>query len=86
MTCFTDPVQWNDQQVLLWLNWAIGEFSLEGVQVSNFNMTGRQLVEYGRESFLQRAPPFMGDILWEHLEILLKGISFMYSYTDFSLE
>ncbi len=27
----------------------------------------------GKENFLARTPPFMGDILWEHLEILQKG-------------
>lgn len=27
----------------------------------------------GKESFLARAPAFMGDILWEHLELLQKG-------------
>lgn len=36
----------------------------------------------GKENFLARTPPFMGDILWEHLEILQKGnalYSFYYS-------
>ncbi|XP_045453170.1 ETS-like protein pointed [Melitaea cinxia] len=28
----------------------------------------------GREEFLARAPAFMGDILWEHLEILQKDV------------
>ena len=27
-----------------------------------------------KESFLSRAPPFMGDILWAHLEILQKEV------------
>lgn len=37
------------------------------------NMTGKQICAMGKESFLARAPAFMGDILWEHLEILQKG-------------
>lgn len=38
-------------------------------------MHGRDLVGLGREGFLEIAPPFTGDILWEHLEILQKGES-----------
>lgn len=36
-------------------------------------MHGRDTVGLGREGFLAIAPPFTGDILWEHLEILQKG-------------
>lgn len=32
------------------------------------------MVALGREGFLAIAPPFTGDILWEHLEILQKGM------------
>ena len=37
-------------------------------------MPGKKMIEMGREAFLSRSPPFMGDILWEHLEILQQGI------------
>lgn len=37
-------------------------------------MHGRDIVGLGREGFLAIAPMFTGDILWEHLEILLKGM------------
>lgn len=37
-------------------------------------MRGRDMVALGREGFLAIAPPFTGDILWEHLEILQKGL------------
>lgn len=36
-------------------------------------MRGRDMVALGKEKFLAIAPPFTGDILWEHLEILQKG-------------
>lgn len=36
-------------------------------------MHGSDIVGLGREGFLAIAPPFTGDILWEHLEILQKG-------------
>lgn len=36
-------------------------------------MKGKDICAMGKENFLARAPPFTGDILWEHLEILQKG-------------
>lgn len=60
--------------VVQWLNWAIKEFSLEGVIIGRFAIPGKELLGMGREAFLTLAPPFMGDILWEHLEILQKGL------------
>ncbi|EFN88109.1 ETS-like protein pointed, isoform P2 [Harpegnathos saltator] len=70
-----DPRQWSEAAVAHWLHWAIGEFSLEGVAVQPWqHMTGKQICAMGKESFLARAPAFMGDILWEHLEILQKDV------------
>ena len=56
-----------------WLYWATQEFSLEGVTLDTFQMKGKDIVALGRETFVARSPPFMGEILWEHLEILQKG-------------
>lgn len=39
-------------------------------------MRGRDMIALGREGFLAKAPPYTGDILWEHLEILQKGTNF----------
>ncbi|KAK2170118.1 hypothetical protein LSH36_4g08022 [Paralvinella palmiformis] len=69
-----DPMKWSQSQVIQWMEWAIKEFSLEGVMVGKFAMPGCDLLSLGREAFLDRAPPFMGDILWEHLEILQKEV------------
>ncbi|KAK7870963.1 hypothetical protein R5R35_012175 [Gryllus longicercus] len=68
-----DPRQWTETHVAHWLCWAIREFSLEGVAMQHFRMQGKDICAMGKEAFLARAPPFMGDILWEHLEILQKG-------------
>lgn len=57
--------------MVLWLDWAKGEFSLDLKDFSR--MRGRDMIALGREEFLRIAPPFTGDILWEHLEILQKG-------------
>lgn len=68
-----DPREWTEDHVIYWLQWATKEFSLESMNIQPFlKMTGRAMVALGRERFLAIAPPFTGDILWEHLEILQK--------------
>lgn len=51
---------------------------MEGVNPQNFIMRGKEMCSLGKESFLERTPPFMGDILWEHLDILQKGNLIMF--------
>ena len=70
---FADPRAWTKTHVLQWLNWAIHEFSLENVVRSQFCLSGARLLQLSRDEFLRRAPPFVGDILYEHLAILQKG-------------
>ena len=69
----SDPCRWAECQVVAWVLWAIKEFSLEGVAVNNFRITGHDLCALPKIDFLSRAPPFMGDILWEHIDMLRKG-------------
>lgn len=69
-----DPRQWTENHVAHWLCWAIREFSLEGVPMHQFFMRGKDICAMGKDAFLARAPPFMGDILWEHLEQLQKEV------------
>ena len=37
-------------------------------------ITGKEMCSLPKEEFLARAPAFMGDILWAHLEILQKDV------------
>ncbi|XP_054258312.1 ETS-like protein pointed isoform X2 [Macrosteles quadrilineatus] len=67
-----DPRQWTENHVAHWLDWAIREFSLEGVHLQQFYMRGKDILAMGKDAFLAKAPAFTGDILWEHLEILQK--------------
>lgn len=69
-----DPRLWKEMDVAHWLNWATREFSLEGSSLPNFNMSGKEMCALSKESFLARSPPFMGDILLEHLDILQKDV------------
>ncbi|XP_029428323.1 protein C-ets-1 isoform X3 [Rhinatrema bivittatum] len=67
-----DPRQWTDTHVRDWVMWAVNEFSLKGVDFQKFCMNGAALCALGKDCFLELAPDFVGDILWEHLEILQK--------------
>ncbi|XP_075822535.1 protein C-ets-1 isoform X3 [Microtus pennsylvanicus] len=67
-----DPRQWTETHVRDWVMWAVNEFSLKGVDFQKFCMNGAALCALGKECFLELAPDFVGDILWEHLEILQK--------------
>jgi len=69
-----DPCRWSCEHVRLWLQWAVQNFSFEGVDASQFDgCSGADLLDQGRDRLLQRAPLYVGDILWEHLDILQKG-------------
>ncbi|KAJ3589867.1 hypothetical protein NHX12_010708 [Muraenolepis orangiensis] len=67
-----NPRRWTRQQVLQWLQWAAGEFSLAHLNYSRFEMNGRELCTLGKDNFLQLAPDFVGDILWEHLDQMMR--------------
>ncbi|XP_029924780.1 protein C-ets-2 [Myripristis murdjan] len=67
-----NPCRWTRQHVLQWLQWAVSEFSLAEVDYVKFNMTGQQLCDLDKDAFLQLAPDFVGDILWEHLDQMMK--------------
>lgn len=73
-----DPRNWTKEHVRHWLTWAIREFSLAGPNfsqfVQQFQITGKEMCSLPKEEFLARAPAFMGDILWAHLEILQKDV------------
>ncbi|XP_068126510.1 protein C-ets-2 [Hyperolius riggenbachi] len=68
----SNPWLWTENQVCQWLLWASNEFSLENVNFQKFIMSGQDLCSLGKEQFLELAPDFVGDILWEHLEQMMK--------------
>ena len=51
------------------------EFGFNTVDKSNFQLTGIQLCALSREDFLKQAPPYTGDVLYSHLNLLkAKGV------------
>lgn len=67
-----DPVQWTEVHVRHWIQWAVKEFGLENVDVTNFSMNGQQLCEMSHPEFVKFIPNDKGDIFWTHLELLRK--------------
>lgn len=52
----------------------MNEFTLKNVDFDKFCMNGANLCALGKDRFLDLAPDFVGDILWEHLDMLQKGM------------
>ena len=69
---FSDPQLWNTAHVKHWLQWAVKEFSLVGVDVNNFNLNGKELCALRHDEFVKYIPKDKGDIFWTHLELLRK--------------
>ncbi|CAH1774848.1 unnamed protein product [Owenia fusiformis] len=67
-----NPLAWSEYHVQQWLAWVCQEFKVTNIRIENFRKSGRELLELGEEKFLEIAPPFTGDVLWEHLDFLVK--------------
>ena len=67
-----DPMLWTETHVRHWIQWAVKEFALDGVDIDNFSLNGRQLCDLKHEAFRQLIPFDRGDIFWTHLELLRK--------------
>lgn len=79
----TDPRKWSKEHVQQWLHWVSSEFSLTSVNFYKFDMNGQELCDMGKDGFLDLAPDFVGDILWEHLDQMMRGVvSFSLSYAN----
>ena len=65
-----DPMKWTSKHVAQWLEWSMQEFGLDAIDMSKFQLPGSQLLSLSKEEFLERAPPFTGDVLYAHLKLL----------------
>lgn len=69
---FSDPVNWNREHVLFWIQWAVKKFNLIGVNLNTMTLTGQELVELQHDAFVKYIPNDFNDIFWTHLELLRK--------------
>ncbi|BFZ13652.1 hypothetical protein BsWGS_16691 [Bradybaena similaris] len=67
-----DPVQWSEVHVKHWLQWAVREFRLQGVDIDSFSFNGEQLCKISHPEFIHHIPHDPGDVFWTHLELLRK--------------
>ncbi|ESO83336.1 hypothetical protein LOTGIDRAFT_222728 [Lottia gigantea] len=67
-----DPMQWNEVHVKHWIQWAVKEFDLQGVNTADFRMTGKQLAAMTHAEFVKYVPSDPNDVFWTHLELLRK--------------
>ncbi|XP_069115151.1 GA-binding protein alpha chain-like isoform X1 [Argopecten irradians] len=67
-----DPVQWSEVHVRHWIEWAMKEFQLDGVNADMFGINGKQLCELSHPEFIKLIPNDKGDVFWTHLELLRK--------------
>ncbi|XP_026322670.1 DNA-binding protein Ets97D-like isoform X1 [Hyposmocoma kahamanoa] len=67
-----DPAQWSVQHVKLWIQWAVRQFNLTGVKLSDWNMNGSELCAINNVDFKDKVPSDPGDLFWTHFELLRK--------------
>ncbi|EEB15437.1 conserved hypothetical protein [Pediculus humanus corporis] len=67
-----DPKLWNKQHVKLWLVWAVRQFNLSGLKLSDWMINGSDLCKMSLDSFKKKVPKDPDDLFWTHLELLRK--------------
>lgn len=63
-------MKWSEVQVGQWLDWAVHEFGFNQINKTNWQLSGLQLCALSKEEFLEKAPPYIGDVLHSHLNLL----------------
>ncbi|CAH1642309.1 unnamed protein product [Spodoptera littoralis] len=67
-----DPAEWSVQHVKLWIQWAVRQFNLIGIKLSDWNISGEELCAINNVEFKEKVPSDPGDIFWTHFELLRK--------------
>ncbi|XP_048487887.1 DNA-binding protein Ets97D [Plutella xylostella] len=68
----SDPKNWSVQHVKVWVQWAVRQFNMRGVKLSDWNMSGARLCELSNQQFKEKVPHDPGDLFWTHFELLRK--------------
>ncbi|EFN87457.1 DNA-binding protein Ets97D isoform X1 [Harpegnathos saltator] len=67
-----DPRDWSEAHVKHWLQWAVRQFNLVHLHLTDWNITGEQLCDLTLKDFQAKVPHDPGDVFWTHLELLKK--------------
>ncbi|KAJ8956363.1 hypothetical protein NQ318_015101 [Aromia moschata] len=68
----SDPEEWSPVHVRHWVQWAVRQFNLPNIKLSDWSMGGKQLHELTIQEFQKIVPSDPGDVFWTHLELLRK--------------
>lgn len=55
-----------------WVQWAVRQFNLPNLKLSDWSMNGQQLYKLTLPEFQKIVPNDPGDVFWTHLELLRK--------------
>lgn len=55
-----------------WVQWAVRQFNLINIKLSDWSMTGQELHNLTIQDFQKIVPNDPGDVFWTHLELLRK--------------
>ncbi|RZC35344.1 DNA-binding protein Ets97D, partial [Asbolus verrucosus] len=67
-----DPMEWTALHVRHWVQWAVRQFNLPNIKLSEWTMTGKELHDMTVTDFQKIVPNDPGDVFWTHLELLRK--------------
>ncbi|KAF5290077.1 hypothetical protein FQA39_LY14858 [Lamprigera yunnana] len=67
-----DPEEWDAVHVKHWVQWAVRHFNLPNLKLSDWAITGRELMGLKLSQFQSMVPNDPGDIFWTHVELLRK--------------
>lgn len=67
-----DPRNWDMSQVRHWLVWAVRQFNLIGIHLSDWDIDGSTLCQLTIKDFKEKVPEDPGGLFWTHLELLKK--------------
>lgn len=67
-----DPKNWTQTHVKHWLQWAVRQFNLVSLKLTDWNISGDQLCNLTLKEFQSKVPLDPGDVFWTHLELLKK--------------
>ncbi|XP_037707473.1 DNA-binding protein Ets97D [Drosophila subpulchrella] len=63
-------IEWTQAHVTHWLEWAIKQFELRGINMSDWQINGQELCAMTHEEFSQKLPRDPGNVFWTHLQLL----------------
>ncbi|XP_017131253.1 DNA-binding protein Ets97D [Drosophila elegans] len=63
-------IEWTQAHVTHWLEWAIKQFELRGISMSDWQINGQELCAMTHEEFSRKLPRDPGNVFWTHLQLL----------------